>query len=600
MNTTILTSNTLPADLDLAAGPLDPSRPVVIVAGDTRQTLAAGWSADDMTGAMEAVFAAAGTAPRVGHLRDRVCDEITIDAIDGEPTRGPIALPATVALLPLAPALPAPAAAEVAQPDLVIPAPHDPAVRLALAHGSAGYSEAADARIAAQERLADDLGFRLPPPLYRRGMLLRDGGAARVEALRKEWSDMPAVADAVAAFKRVIEGEQREDVPVDIGAARFNDDGTVLTTPRGVFTCEADGWPTLANRLATVADVPLIGAALAKYAGPLAPMRGDYLRKLQAEINRDHDVESVLAREAERKVPAAPAMKLRTRVSATGLGRQVYAVTSTRYTSFDVDRVAQVVADMVAEDGGDYRAEIDYDGRSARINVVTFTDVDGVDAAAGEVYKAGFTLIADDVGDGGIAAEAEVWRNRCLNFIIVKASRVRVESLQHRGEITELTAKVRKAVAAAMAKIKPFAAMWNRAQVAPLAAEIDVRRAAGDPLADAIAAWQRQAAAERTADHLAWGRDLMAGVFRGLAREYALVPARTIEAAIPLMVAAHDDDRNAGRAREAGPTRASIVNALTLFAQGQDPARELTIERAAGTILASPSPLPYALAEATA
>lgn len=585
MQTITSTPATLAADLDTAA-PLDPSRPIVIVAGDVRQTLAAGWSPEDIGGAMQAAYDAAGVAPRAFHVIDRICDDLTISALD---TPAPIVISAaTVAAMPALPVL---------QPDAVLPADRD--VARAMAHGSRGFSAEADARIAAQERLADDLGFRLPPPIYRRGMLLRSDGAERVEAMRRQWERMHTVPQAVARFCSVVAAEQRKDVDVDIGALRFSADGSIIYTPTdaAALQCEADGWPSLANRLAAVADVPQIGASLAQYAGPLAHLRGDYLHALRTEINRAHAVDCNEARKADRKPPAAPALRLRTRVTSTGGGRQVYAVTSTRYRALDVDRVAEIVAEVTAAQGGEYRCDISYDRRRARIQVVTFTDVAGVDAAAGEVFKAGFSVLADDVGDGGIAAEAEVWRNLCLNFIVIKSSRVRVESIQHRGEIDDLAAKVRKAVDAALAKIAPFAGMWNRAQARPLAADVDVRAAAGDPLADAIAAWQRQAEADRAAAHLAWGHDLMAGVFRGLAREHALVPARSIETEIPRLLAAHDDPRNAGRAREHGPTRASVVNALTLYAQAHDPAREVLIERAAGTILATPSPLPYALAE---
>ncbi len=145
MQTITSTPATLAADLDTAA-PLDPSRPVVIVAGDVRQTLAAGWSPEDIGGAMQAAYDAAGVAPRAFHVIDRICDDLTISALDTAPAPAPIVISAaTVAAMPALPVL---------QPDAVLPADRD--VARAMAHGSRGFSAEADTRIAAQERLAVD------------------------------------------------------------------------------------------------------------------------------------------------------------------------------------------------------------------------------------------------------------------------------------------------------------------------------------------------------------------------------------------------------------------------------------------------------------
>jgi hypothetical protein len=67
----------------------------------------------------------------------------------------------------------------------------------------------------------------------------------------------------------------------------------------------------------------------------------------------------------------------------------------------------------------DARAEVVYDGYRARLSVLFHSNIVPERCVAGEIFKAGVSIITADDGTGAIRIAAQVWRNLCRNLIIL-------------------------------------------------------------------------------------------------------------------------------------------------------------------------------------
>ena len=372
-------------------------------------------------------------------------------------------------------------------------------------------STIARTRIETQQRWLDDAGFRVAPPLYAPGTKVVDLGERNFRVERRRVEDLPTFPDAASAVTCTIGREVREDRVVGLSSVEMTDRGSL----------EVDGEDLVLEVGAFHQLAQLVGF------GPGSRYLSDHC---SPEL-RAYNVNAQLRLARERK------LTLRTRGGSEG--RSVYATVTPAYSAIDTDAVLGAVCERL----GDARAEMSYDGSGTRATALWMPD-QVVDLAAGDIFKVGVRVETDDTGRGRIRVSGVVWRNRCLNLIIIGEGEVETVSQVHRGEASRILERVQQGVEAARDKVGNFLAAWGHARTLRMdvpavlrawveerklrlpgirsAAERDAavevllrswHREPGDTLADAVNAVTRAAHEEPT-----WGQDMREELERQAAR----------------------------------------------------------------------------------
>ena len=163
-------------------------------------------------------------------------------------------------------------------------------------------------------------------------------------------------------------------------------------------------------------------------------------------------------------------VSLRMRQPAQGIP-QIYAAVTPSYTVVDTDRVLETMTPALR----DAHTELCYDGQGVRGSALWMPD-SIVDLAAGDVFKTGVRIETDDTGRGRIRIAGVVWRNRCLNLIILGVGSVETCSAVHRGDPQRILDRVREGVLQARDKVGDFLETRGRARQLPVEPEPTFRR----------------------------------------------------------------------------------------------------------------------------
>lgn len=420
-------------------------------------------------------------------------------------------------------------------------------------------------RATADQHLAEDLGFAPKAPIYTIGTRVLQLGVDNARAMQVEHDKKPLAQDVARHLVRLVQAEQRYDLPAQFTRdLRLDDTGELRVKGGPVLKVEEGAFTSLVTRLPCVSG----STYLIHCPSDLRAFNFNYwAQELGAREEKD----------AKRKVSKTV---LRTRNAEDG-GREAYAAVSEHYTAFDADKIGEALAIAFPPDA---RGSLDYDGERVRIEGLWRTDIAPEEFVAGEIFKAGVIVRTDDTGGGSIRVQSVIWRNLCLNLIILdKAIGVDIR-LRHMGNVNELARAFQDAFRKALSSIEPFRKAWGSAM-----AERDdvlVKRAAG------------------TTSESIEGRpvsEVLPGLFTGiLDRELVKVAGRKKDI-VAKLVELHAQDE---RAAEYGVSRASIVNAFTRYAHviEADPFAADTIREGAGKLLSSqggrqPAPLPYIKAD---
>lgn len=329
--------------------------------------------------------------------------------------------------------------------------------------GSPGVSAEGKARAVADELAAIEAGFSIKPPVYEIGRVVNATGVENFRASRASFDAMPTATEACEKLADLIRSENREDIVVDVPSLRMNNDGTIV---RG------GGSLALSER------------ALTGVGTHITPGGGSYLRACPADLramNFNRWCELGYREDARATSRAVeewydnggvgdkpgPVMipkevTLRTRTNHTNGSREAFAVVGPRYTAHDIDKLAEQIMTSSAIPG-DARCDVVYDGYRARIDVLFHTDVRPEKAVAGEIFKAGIMLKTADDGSGSIQISAQVWRNLCLNLIIIDHAKELVTRRKHYG--SGIVESVSDGIASAMKKIGHFSDKWSEASM---------------------------------------------------------------------------------------------------------------------------------------
>jgi len=332
-----------------------------------------------------------------------------------------------------------------------------------------GVSAEGKARAIADEKAAAAAGFTLKPPVYEIGRLVNQWGVDNFKASRTEYEDMPTTDEVCGSLIQKVQDESRVDKVVPATSLSMLDDGR-LTRGGGAL--------------------PVSERALQGLAGFVTPGGGRYLRECPPELrahNLNHwlpiaeredrmtlrsetaawEKACVEAVKAGRPVPEEPTVNLipqevtlRTRRNHSIDSREIWSVVGPKYGAHDIDQIAQQVLEAMPLDS---RADVTYDGYKARINVLFHSNVQPEKVVAGEIFKAGLMVKTADDGTGSIQIAAEVWRNLCLNLIIIDHDRELITRRRHIGDSDAIRADVQAGIQAAMEKVQVFADKWSEA-----------------------------------------------------------------------------------------------------------------------------------------
>lgn len=420
-------------------------------------------------------------------------------------------------------------------------------------------------------------GFSPEQTLYRRGTPVIALGVENATQSRREHDALPLVRDAMTQLVKRVKGEERQDKTEKLFSLRMDNVGR-LAVPAGRFP---DGTPRNTRILMSEeAFGPLmtqlgVGGAqyLAKCWSDLrATNFNNWAQRLGKEEQTRIDLLAKLPRSSDRFDPSAldpQQVKLRTRKN--GDQREVFAVVTPSYTSFDVDKIADAVQLVMTGFPG-ARAEVTYDGFRSIIDVRFHTDVLPAKYVAGEFFKAGIRVKTSDIGNGAINVRSSLFQNLCLNLLCIDQQVQGIANIRHVGSVSILASKFRDALEKAKQSLKYFLDRWNYAAEEKVTCEsIEVIDESERPITMA---------------------QLIPGIFEGL-RQRELVPLR--KADVPKLVEWHAKDTSYS-AQQYGVSRTTVANAITRYAHAGQPdfLFENDLEVAAGQLLWSTKPLPYA------
>jgi hypothetical protein len=315
-------------------------------------------------------------------------------------------------------------------------------------------SALAKARIEADEAAAQAAGFAVAPPLFAAGTRVRPDGDGRFHTIRQEVAKLPTFEAGAQQVIDVVKAEKRRDAEVPMSILRMVSDGRLHREGR--------------EHLDGLLIEPRAFGALCARAGF---GRGTaYLRDHCDPELRAFNVNAQLMALDRSKGPQA---KLRTRLDANGQ-HSVYGVVSPRYAAYDVDRFLADVTPALA----DTHAEIVYNPETSSLRADAFWMPDDVvDLAAGDVFKVGVRLRTADDGSGSVKVEAVLFRNLCLNLIIIGEAKVETVRERHIGDVARIAGNVVAGVESAREKVGHFLQQWGHARTLQVDVEAEIAKA---------------------------------------------------------------------------------------------------------------------------
>jgi len=288
-------------------------------------------------------------------------------------------------------------------------------------------------RIQLQEQWLEEAGFQLAPPLFAPGTRVLPLGDQNFRMERRRVGALPRFDEAADQVVASIRSEERQEIIMPLSELSMGE--------RGELLIDDQPYGLEASAFHQVASLAGFGSG-ARY---LARMCSSELRatNVNEQLGKVHHRKQVVLR-----------------ARADGSGRRVvFAAVTPTYSVCDTDEVLAAVVGDLAE----ARTEMRYDGSGVRATALFMPDT-VVDLAAGDVFKAGVRISTDDTGRGRIRITAVVFRNQCLNLIVIQEGSVETVSQVHRGSPERILQTVRTGVQEARSTIASFLEAWGHAR----------------------------------------------------------------------------------------------------------------------------------------
>lgn len=319
------------------------------------------------------------------------------------------------------------------------------------------------ARATADEQAAKAAGFALRPPLYQIGTMVVKAGVENFKASRNDFDRMPGAGEALHKLAQQVKAEEREDHVVVVPEICMLENGQLAVPGNGTHLMSERAFESLCQF-----TTPPGGASYLSECPPaLRALNINHWMPIARRLDARKTKKQGQVVEVERE------LTLRTRLSKDATGREVFAVTGPRYGVYNIDQLAE---EILAGLEGDARAEITYDGYKVAVNVLFHSNVPATKVVAGEIFKAGMKITAADDGSGSLKFRAMVWRNLCLNLIVIDFKELLVGSRRHIGTGESITEDVRRHLKATKEHIGYFAKRWDEASVENLCERYDLAK----------------------------------------------------------------------------------------------------------------------------
>jgi hypothetical protein len=331
------------------------------------------------------------------------------------------------------------------------------------------------ARAKADEELAKLIGLAPRPPVYEIGSRVNEIGVKNFKASRQKWEEYPTLPELERVFCARIESEKRRDFLMPANALTATNDGTLsfstradvsdallIATDDGARTLarpETDGNEAFEQHVAKISERALLGLA-----SRVTPGGAKYLAQCPADL-RAANLNHWLQKRGDTE------LTLRTRNTVDGTGRELYAACGPKYAAFDADKVMRKAAAAI---GHDARAKITYDGYRMTLDAIFHTNVEPKRAVAGEFFKGMIRVRAADDGSGSVNVSLGLWRNLCLNLIIIDFSKVLVGKRSHIGADT-IESDIAELMAVANERIGMVVGKWSEANAEEILGRYDLQ-----------------------------------------------------------------------------------------------------------------------------
>lgn len=301
------------------------------------------------------------------------------------------------------------------------------------------------------ESLAIKNGFSLQPPLYILGTPVISLGAENLNKSRKNWEEMNIAQDQCEKNIEIIQNENREDHLVTLKDYQMGEDGYIFNNQTFIPSQWALKQLVQRSRPSTNESEKEANEQAADY--------------VSANNNPIH-----LRQKIVNYYLSTSKSNAYFRTRDCSLGRELYSVVSNRYNrTVDTIAILKEILEKLDERKTVAKAETKYDGTRFKISLVYHTDIQGSQAVAGEIFKAGVEITTYDNGQGSIKIVPFVIRNLCLNLIILDKATQEVR-LSHL--MKDLKNELSNKIAQALNSVQDFAEIWTEANKESILSEV--------------------------------------------------------------------------------------------------------------------------------
>lgn len=333
-----------------------------------------------------------------------------------------------------------------------------------LDRSKAGLYSSADpetiARLDANAAAARARGYVLPPTVKPYGSPLVEWGRENFRGMRKGHEALPIVEDACDAADAAVRAEERRDEVLPLKSLSMLATGDIAT-PFGICKVEQEGVRAIMRRAVGADDeeAGTFDASACPTGGP------DYISEVPVDLRRTNF--NYWMPRAVTKKGKAREVKLRLRKTGFADGGiadvAIWGAVGPKYPGPDVRGILSIVK-RFAQPGA--RCEIFYDAPTSRckVNVIYATDIRPEQAAAGEIFKAGWSIEFADNGTRSFRVLSFVIRNLCVNLIITHTATVEEGRTAHRGTEESIIRAIETNIASGADRIRIFSEAWGNAE----------------------------------------------------------------------------------------------------------------------------------------
>ena len=283
------------------------------------------------------------------------------------------------------------------------------------------------------EKLAREAGFAAKPQIFALGTPVNSLGRDNFRKSRQQVDDLPLTLAAMPALRNRVRAECRTIVEVPSNELRMLDDGRI-TRGREPLAVTRPGWRAIAQQVTKGGAAWLEKQAPDVRAWNFNRLIGDHSGSLRLRVRRSQSPKAETSHE-------------------------IWGVVGPRYTPFDADEAATLI-EQIAPDA---RCDVTYDGYNLQIDLVWHSDIKPEHAVSGEFFKSALRFRSADDGAGRCSnrLDAMLWRNLCLNLIIVDQAGKKILRQRHVGDA--IAERITAGFERGLDSLAPFISKWGEA-----------------------------------------------------------------------------------------------------------------------------------------